>query len=140
MIMKGSLEIMLPFLLTVWFLSFKIIVISTADEMQSEDGISKGDWQQQYQHCKWRCIRTSVLYSPAFFCYCFQLLHITNTHFFVCLFGHREVTRVFLMYLHWFCLKLLNMVLRGHSLLCAFDRQRKIISKWEIRCFRGLAF
>lgn len=43
MIMKGSLEIMLPFLLTVWFLSFKIIVISTADEMQSEDGISKGD-------------------------------------------------------------------------------------------------
>lgn len=43
MIMKGSLEIMLPFLLTVWFLSLKIIVINTADEMQREDGVSKRD-------------------------------------------------------------------------------------------------
>lgn len=89
------------FSLTMWVFSS---VFNTADvNVQRVDRLNKGDWQVQYQKCKWSCRGTIF--------FLFLLFSVTSYHkykilIFFLFFGHRELTRMLLMYLHWFCLSL----------------------------------
>lgn len=118
------------FSLTMWVFSS---VFNTADvNVQRADRLNKGDWQVQYQKCKWSCRGTIF--------FLFLLFSVTSYHkykilifflFFWSQRAYKDASDVFTLIL----LKPLNIVLTGYSLLYASARQREIISNWKIRCF-----